>query len=261
VLTDRGFNYVDLTGNVRLKVNRPTVRIRMDGAQRDPAPAVQPVVQLRGASVNALVRILVDVQPPFRMVDLARATGLSNAYVSRTLDALHEQNLIDRSARSRLVTDVDWPAVLRARAVHYKLLKSNEATTFVARSGPRALYEAIATSGTDQTVVTGSFAVAPLVQVATPAQLVLYVADTDEFARGHGLIPSTRAADVALLRAADGSQLRRTRPQADGALHVGLSQLALDCLGGNGRLPEEGDALIAWMSEPTSNWRLEKLPG
>ena len=38
------------------------------------------------------------------------------------------------------------------------------------------------------------------------------------------------------------------------------SQAAADCLTGNGRMPAEGDALLQWMIENESLWRLDKLP-
>src|SRR5205814_10040106 len=42
VLAEHGFNYIDLTGNVRLKVPRPSINFRLDAAQQDPHPADQP---------------------------------------------------------------------------------------------------------------------------------------------------------------------------------------------------------------------------
>jgi hypothetical protein len=74
LLTERGMNYIDLTGNVRLKVVRPAIHLRLDGAQHDPDPPVKPPVRLQGAGINALVRIMVDVEPPYRMVELARGS-------------------------------------------------------------------------------------------------------------------------------------------------------------------------------------------
>jgi hypothetical protein len=71
------------------------------------------------------------------------------------------------------------------------------------------------------------------------------------------LLPTDRGADVALLTPASDSQLVRPRKVA-GLRHVGVSQLVLDCLAGNGRLPEEGDAIIEWM-HINPQWRLPDL--
>jgi len=61
-----------------------------------------------------------------------------------------------------------------------------------------------------------------------------------------------------LLTPADSSQVERTR-QLDGVTHIGLSQLVMDCLAGNGRLPEEGEAVLDWM-RGSDDWRLDQLP-
>ncbi|WDZ85582.1 hypothetical protein [Micromonospora cathayae] len=277
LLVDQEINYLDLTGNVWLRLPNPLIIVRTEGARKDPDPSERPPVRLQGKGINALVRILVDVAPPYRMVDLARATGLSPGYVSRTLEALDEERLIDRG-RDRVVHDVDWQRLLRRRAEHYGLLKSNHTRGYLARTGLTAFardlavtrpgdigpdadaeYRRLIGQGEDPALVTGSFAVSDYVRVAAPAQLVLYVPDADQFADRHGLMPVDRGANVLLLRAADRSQLDRVR-MVDGVLHVGVSQLALDCLAGNGRLPEEGDALLDWMRENVVAWRKDKLP-
>jgi hypothetical protein len=108
-------------------------------------------------------------------------------------------------------------------------------------------------------VVTGSFAATEYVQIAAPTQLVLYVPDSADFARRHELMPAQQGANVVLLNAAGDSQLTRFRQCGDGTRHAGISQVALDCLGGNGRLPEEGDALIEWMAANLDAWRRPRL--
>lgn len=260
LLTQRGLNYLDLTGNVRLKVALPAIYLRLDGAQHDPNPPAKQPVRLNGTSINRLIRVLVDVEPPYRMVDLSRATGLSNSYVSRTLEVLHDERLIERSAKQKTITDVDWQGLLRARAEHYNLLKTNHAQTFLARTGPGQLIRQLAETNDDQTVITGSFAASNYVSVAAPTQLVLYVPSINDAARRLGLMPAQQGANVLLLRAADESQVDRLRSAPDGTFHVGVSQLTLDCLAGNGRLPEEGEALIEWMAENIPAWRRLALP-
>jgi len=95
--------------------------------------------------------------------------------------------------------------------------------------------------------------------VVVPSQLVLYVPDAENFAQRHELMPAQQGANVVLLHAADGSQLDRPRRVA-GKRQVGVSQLALDLLTGNGRLPEEGEALLEWMAVNPTEWRLPQLP-
>jgi hypothetical protein len=44
-----------------------------------------------------------------------------------------------------------------------------------------------------------------------------------------------------------------------GVFYVAPSQAAVDCLTGAGRMPAEGEALIAWMVENESRWRLHSI--
>ncbi|WFF08072.1 helix-turn-helix domain-containing protein [Micromonospora sp. WMMD1076] len=258
VLRERDINYIDLTGNVLVRIPRPAIHIRLDGAQQDPNPPAKPPVRLKGPGSNALVRVLTDFAPPYRLVDLAAASGLSNAYVSRTLNALVDDRLVERDPRSKAVTSVDWRELLRARAQHYNLLKSNRSQTYIARTGVPSLLRRL--SNDDQAVITGSYAANHYVQIAAPTQLALYVPDIAAAASRLELMPAQQGANVILLTAADASQLARSRMAEDGTFHVGLSQLVLDCLAGNGRLPEEGEALLDWMAGDPVAWRQDHLP-
>jgi hypothetical protein len=94
--------------------------------------------------------------------------------------------------------------------------------------------------------------------IAAPAQLALYTTDPAALRRFGDLLPADVGADVVLLRPGDPDQLERSRSVRE-VTHVGFSQVVLDCLGGNGRLPEEGRALLGWMSEHEGEWRLPPL--
>lgn len=63
-----------------------------------------------------------------------------------------------------------------------------------------------------------------------------------------------------MLKPSNRSRFDRTRSFGT-TQHVALSQLAIDCLSGPGRLPAEGDAVISYMieTEETEGWR--KRPG
>jgi MarR family len=258
VIEERGWSYLDLAGNVLLRSQRPPLYIRLTGSDENPAPRSRAGVLLRGSHINALVRILVDVNPPYRLSDLARVTGLSMGYVSRTLTTLHEQGLIERKPNGP-VAQVRWPELLRERSIEYDLLKSNNSATFLTRGGPEQLFRRLGQTDTAAKVtVTGSFAARTIAPVAPSAQLALYVPDIRSFANDFELLPTRSGANVLLLEAASTSQLDRSRP-VDNLPHVGYSQLVQDLLGGNGRLPEEGEAILEWMID-TPGWRLPHLP-
>jgi hypothetical protein len=259
LLEESGYSYLDLTGNVRFRMDRPAVFIRLQGASRDPGSRPKARATLSGPKARRLVRLLVDTLPPQRPSDLATAGGLTAGYVSKLLESLDDQALVERDRRG-VVTSVDWPSLLTAGAAGYGLLRNNAVATFVAQEGAAALYaRLVKDEARPDVVVTGSFAASRIGQVAAPVQLVLYAGEPDEMRSFGRLLPTDRGADVVLLHPEDAAQLRATRI-VDGLQHVGLSQLVLDCLSGNGRLPEEGQAVVAWMRENESGWRRNTLP-
>ncbi|WP_460494308.1 hypothetical protein [Dactylosporangium cerinum] len=233
--------------------------VKLQGADRDPAPAARPPARLNGPRARRLIRWLVDVAPPYRLTDLSRASGLSKGYVSTLLEAMVDTALIERDRRGS-VRDVDWPALLAAGAEGYQLQRNNAVGTYVAPGGPGALYRRLADPDAPRAVVTGSFAAAAVAPIAVPAQLVVYAPDPAAMQRFGRLLPAERGADVLILQAEDElSQLAGTRT-LDGIEHVAVSQLVMDCLGGNGRLPEEAAALFDWMRADPPAWRRQRLP-
>ena len=80
----------------------------------------------------------------------------------------------------------------------------------------------------------------------------------DEISQQLGLLRADEAADVALIWPANDQIVRDLRP--DGDLNcVNLPQLVVDCLGGTGRMPAEGEAVLAWMQENLSEWQFSSL--
>lgn len=260
LLVERGLNYIDLTGNVSIRIRRPAVVIHTHGADRDPSPQVVPPAQLKGSRVNRIVRLLADVKPPYGVGALARAAVVNAGYVSRVLEALDEQAIIRRGRRGEVV-DVEWARLLEARARNYGLLSSNSADTYVTQMSFDAILERLRQRPGDfgEVVVTGSVAAEKVAPVTAPAQLVLYTSDPGLVRTQARLLPASRGANVILIRPADISQIDRPRI-VDGVAHAGLSQLAMDCLAGNGRLPEEGAAVLRVMAATEEKWRLAELP-
>lgn len=80
---------------------------------------------------------------------------------------------MNATARSNSVTSVDWRNLIKARAEHYNLFKTDRAQTFIARAGAQALYRQLGPFDDDQTLVTESFAVSEYVQIAAPTQLAV----------------------------------------------------------------------------------------
>jgi hypothetical protein len=111
---------------------------------------------------------------------------------------------------------------------------------------------------TGRVAITGSFAAARLAPVAAPGLLLAYCENVDEAVEVLNLLPADEAPNVILLEAFDRVAFDRTE-RVDGLTYAAPSQVAVDCLTGNGRMPAEGEALLAWMSENEQRWRLGSL--
>jgi hypothetical protein len=187
------------------------------------------------------------------------ACGVAGSYISRLLDALDTEALIDRSPGGR-VGSVDIPRLLRRWAETYDVFTTNRAATFLAPAGAAATLDRIRSDGDAacHSAITGSFAAVRLAPVAAPALLTAYTDNTDVLARDLGLLPADEGANVALLDPYDAVVWARSTIEG-GLRWASPSQVAVDCLTGNGRMPSEGEALISWMVKNEDRWRLGSL--
>ncbi|MFC0861833.1 helix-turn-helix domain-containing protein [Sphaerimonospora cavernae] len=261
MLSGWGCGYIDLTGNISFRMNRPAVMIQAQGATRDPRPrAIGQKRGLSGARAGRLVRALVDVQPPYRAGELTEATGLSPAYVSRLLDVLQEEGLIRR--RGRGVVNVDWEALVRLRASETTLLKSGRFSGFLASNGTDRFLDWLRGQCElhAELAVTGPLAALQLAPVTIGGQVMLYASANvaTNIANSRDLFSVAQGADVLLLQPPDMAVFVGRRG-VDGLPHVALSQLALDCLSGPGRLPHTGEAVLDHMRSHEKTWRLPNL--
>jgi hypothetical protein len=205
-----------------------------------------------------LIRLLLDVFPPYGVSEIAKFTDLAPGYVSRLLETLYEEALVERSRRGQ-VESVDIPGLLRRWTETYDVLTSNVASTFVAPNGPENAMQQISSIGAKTRVaVTGSFAASRIAPVAAPMLLMAYCGDVQAVARTHSFLPADRGANVILLKPFDDVVWDRTRTQSL-VTYASVSQVAVDCLTGNGRMPAEGEALLSWMMDNESEWRVPSL--
>jgi DNA-binding transcriptional ArsR family regulator len=255
-LTAGGINYLDLTGNVNIRLQQPALYIRTDGAANDPSPRPASVLTLKGPQAGRLVRALVDFVPPYTASMIAAAAGISVSYASRQLTELDREALVERDRRGGIVAR-DWTGLLRARARHYSLLSTNRANAYIAATGARELYQQLSGQVPGIRAVTGSFAASQIAPVAAPSQLTIYVDNPELVADYYKLLPADSGADVVLLVPYDNEVVydRATADPSNGLARLAISQLALDCLAGNGRLPAEGEALLEWMASNLDSWQ------
>jgi len=258
LLDKESINFIDLTGNALVRLENPAVYIKTTGATRNPDPEPRGRARVRGPKAARLVRLLADVRPPYGVREIANVTQLAPGYVSRLLDALNREALIERSRKGE-VESVNVPALLRRWAESYDVLKTNETWRFIAPGGVAKAVQLLAEeSPTARVAITGSFAAVRFAPVAAPALVLAYCQDIPPVADALDLLPADDGANVLLLRPFDRVVWDRTTTN-NGVTYVAPSQAVVDCLTGTGRMPAEGEALLKWMAENESRWRLNSL--
>jgi hypothetical protein len=108
---------------------------------------------------------------------------------------------------------------------------------------------------TGRWAITGSIAASRLAPVAAPEVAVIYAEDPDRLALAGRLLPATRGANVVVAEPYDPIVFERTVSSGVDNTYASTAQVALDCLTGNGRMPAEGEAVLAWMRKNERRWR------
>ena len=165
LLRKRGASYIDRTGNVEIRLSRPGLYIRTEGDTRDPNPKPSKAPSLRGPRAWAMLRTLAEVRPPYTAGDLAAVLGVDDGYVSRMLQVLADELVIERAPRGP-VTAAEWEPLLRKITATYSLLDANTTSTWIAAAGPDRLVDDLAGLRVGRWAVTGSFVASAISRAA-----------------------------------------------------------------------------------------------
>lgn len=252
-LTAVGINYVDLTGNVDLRLTRPGLYIRASGAERDPEPASSALASLKGAGAARAVRALADFMPPYGVRQLAEASGASAPVLSRVLALVDREGLVTRDARGAVQT-VAWGNVLRRWGEDYGFRRSHRAVPCLDPRGISALTRKLAAS-TERWAATGTMGVPPGVAVVPVQLATVYVESPERTAAALGLKIVESGANAVLVEPADAGVYARSERGDDGVVRCAPSQVYADLLTGPGRGSAEAAALMEWMEANEGGWR------
>lgn len=251
-LQEAGLSYLDLTGNLRIRLDRPAVYLEAQGARKDPSPPQRGVRSLKGPKAARLVRALCDWLPPVGVRELARRADTNAGYATRVLRLLEDEDLVQR-APDGVVNEVRWPELLRRWAKDYDVARSNRALPYLAMRGTDAVLERL-TSFRQRYAVTGSFAVPKAAAVAPGRVLTCFLDDPEGSAEKLDLRPADVGANVLLVQPFDPVVYERSRT-AEGLRLAALSQCVADLLTGSGREPSEAESLLRWMERNEDAWR------
>lgn len=255
LLESKSVFYIDLTGNAWISIDDPGLALRTEGAQRDPSPRARPDRGISGKAAGRVIRALSDFSPPYTVTDLAGLSDVSPGYCSRTLQALAREALVHRDRRGTVLS-VDWQDMLRRRGQMGRLFDPHRSSGWIARGTMQQALNRLTDVDPDSYAATGSFAASRVRAVAAPAGLAIYATNPQALAQNLDLIPADVGADVRLIVPTAAGEMERSCSE-NGIVWVGLSQLVMDCMAGPGRMPQEGEAVLDWMTENEPEWRTE----
>lgn len=257
-LDHHGLGWFDLTGNLRLRLDRPAVLIERAGADRsgfrDPGDRL--LKSLRGPAAARVVLELCETSLPVGVRDLAERARVSAATSARVLELLAREAVIDRGDDG-VVVDVRKRSLLDRWIQDFKVMTSNEV---VKALDPRGLNHALKSlSSVDTRVaVTGSAAaraylpkeltpVTPLVSVS------LYAEDPIDVMGQLGLKAVERGTNVLVMRPYDEVVHAKSR-HVDGLDYAAPAQVVADLLTGPGRSSEEAEQLMTVLGSSEPGW-------
>lgn len=253
-LQDEGVSYVDVTGNMHLRLAKPALYIYDRGADRDPwrGPG-RPRGDLQGAPAARVVRALVDYAPPVTLPTLAQRAGASVGTTYRVAEFLQQEALIEREHRGP-IAEVAWRRLLQRWSQDYGFQSNNVVGKFLQPRGLPSVLEHLATVQDLRYVLTGSLAAHALAPYAPARNAMIYV---DDIERAAALLKLRRVdAGANVLLAAGDYDVVFVRPSiTNGVTHAAPSQVAVDLLTSPGRGPAEAQALLDWMETHEASWR------
>ena len=241
VLTERGMNFADLTGNMLFALDEPFIYIRTQGASADPWRENRSVHSLKGPAAGRVVRALCDFRPPYGIRELSARATIPAASVSRIVQLLEREALVVRGKAGEVV-DVHWKELIRRWVEDYTFSGSNRVFNYFDPRGPQNLIERLRRTET-RYAITGSFAAAQVAPLAPPRLATIYTEQSNDLARETGLQSVESGMNVVLARPFHPVVFDRTWTK-DGRTYAALSQVAPDLMTGPGRAPSEAEELL-----------------
>lgn len=257
-LNQHGLGWSDITGNLRLRLDRPAVFLDRAGADRSGFrdPADRQLKSLRGSAAAKVVLELCETSLPVGVRDLAGRAQVGVATSARTLGLLDRESVITRG-EDGMVTDVRKRSLIERWAQDYQVMASNDV---VATLDPRGLTHALNAlpSLSTRIAVTGSAAArvylpGNLVSVSPLVSLNLYAEDPIGLIDQLGLKVVERGTNVLVMRPYDEVVYTRSR-RVEGIDYAVPAQVLADLLTGPGRASEEAEQLLAALESSEPGW-------
>lgn len=244
-LASLGVNFADAAGNVLVRIPERdfylSVRATDENPFREPG---RPLKNLSGEASALVVRGIADLGTPIKVSELINQTGVSRASAYRTLDYCEQAGYLSRSAPG-VVESFDISAALTAISETFGFSKGGNIKRYVAPRGLGLVLEKLRNAKTKY-ALTGSYATKGLNQISDAMSLFIYCDDQSELAAELGLSEVDSGGDV-FINTPDWKLVYQRLGVFESLTTVSPAQIAIDLLGGPGRNPEEGKAMVSWL--------------
>lgn len=240
-LADAGIGFVDLVGNIRLVLDRPTVFIAARGEEKSPWAGPRATRSLHAAKASRIVRALADGAPPFGVRQLAVLAGTDPGYVSRLLDIFDREELIEREIRGPVVA-VDVARLLRRWSEDYRFGDAHRFVPLVHPHGVPGALAGLRDAGVPY-ALTARAGAAALLGTALPGVVAAYVDNPERVARLLGLEAGDTGANLMLIDPFDPFVFEGAW-EASGLRYAARSQIIADLLGSPPPGPAQATTLL-----------------
>ncbi len=249
-LRDHDINYLDLAGNASWRLDSPALFISINSDADTPKEKLfTRSRRLGGKKAGRLLRYLCDRKPPYSVSELASNLALDPGNISRYLELLSKDALVERGARG-IVRSVNWEGVLRRWSEDYRRPAEER---FQDPRGMEHFLKRLRV-GKEQYVLSGVVAATSYAPYTVANTALCYCDDIGAFAESFRLRQSERGSNVTLATPFD--EVVYARTEIRGGLIVGApTQVAIDLLTGRGRELSQAEELLRWMRETENAWR------
>jgi hypothetical protein len=249
-LAEEGIGYVDMAGNMRLVLDRPTVFISSRGEESSPWAVPRSTRSLHAPKACRIVRALADGEGPFGVRQLASFAGTDPGYVSRLLDLFHRDEIIEREPRGPVMA-VHLGRLIRRWAEDYRFV---EAHRFVPVVHPHGVPGALARLRDAQVphAVTARAGAAALSGTALPGTVAVYVDNPERVAAILGADATDGGANLLLIDPFDPFVFEGAW-EASGLRYAARAQIIADLLGSPAPAPAQAASLLEIASVPAAN--------
>lgn len=240
-----GVNFADAAGNVQIQIPGRDFFLSARTVASNPFKvAGRPLKSLSGEASALVIRGVADLGSPIKVSELIDQTGVSRASAYRTLDYCERAGFLSRSAPG-VIESFDLPAVLLAISETFGFSKNGNVKRYIAPRGLGAAVEKFKNTS-KRYALTGSFATRGLKQISDSNALFIYCDDQAGLASELGLVEVESGGDVFINTPESQVVYQRLRV-FESLVTVAPAQIAIDLLGGPGRNPEEGKAILGWL--------------